>query len=180
MQRHCWKETPQKENVLNGMKDASIIHIAAHGHMDDADIFLAPNKGAPKPPSEEHYLLTAKDVTKCTLVARLVVLSCCHSGRGQISAEGVVGIARSFLGAGARSVLVTLCRIPDGATMVLMKEFYDKILQGLSVCVALQRSMIELKKHFSIAAWVPFQIVGEDIALSNDEIKEIRQLSSIR
>ena len=169
-----------KENVLSGMKDASIIHIAAHGHMDEADIFLAPNKGAPKPPSEDHYLLTAKDVTKCTLVARLVVLSCCHSGRGEISAEGVVGIARSFLGAGARSVVVTLCEIPDGATKVLMKEFYDNILQGLSVCVALQRSMIELKKSFSIAAWAPFQIVGEDIALSNDEIQKIRHLSSIR
>ena len=169
-----------KENVLSGMKDASIIHIAAHGHMDEADIFLAPNKGAPKPPSEDHYLLTAKDVTKCTLVARLVVLSCCHSGRGEISAEGVVGIARSFLGAGARSVVVTLCEIPDGATKVLMKEFYDNILQGLSVCVALQRSMIELKKSFSIAAWAPFQIVGEDIALSNDEIQKIRHQSSIR
>ena len=60
-----------------------------------------------KPPSEEHYLLTAKDVVECTLVAPLVVLSCCHSGRGQISSEGVVGIGRFFLGAGARSVLVT-------------------------------------------------------------------------
>ena len=169
-----------KENVLSGMKDASIIHIAAHGHMDEADIFLAPNKGAPKPPSEDHYLLTAKDVTKCTLVARLVVLSCCHSGRGEISAEGVVGIARSFLGAGARSVVVTLCEIPDGATKVLMKEFYDNILQGLSVCVALQRSIIELKKTFLIGAWAPFQIVGEDVVLSNDEINEIRRLSSIR
>ena len=174
------EENATKENVLKIMKDASIIHIAAHGHMDDADIFLAPNEGAPKPPSEEHYLLTAKDVTKCTLVARLVVLSCCHSGRGQISAEGVVGIARSFLGAGARSVLVTICRIPDEATMIFMKEFYDKVAKGLSVCVALQRSMIELKKKYPISAWAPFQIVGEDIALSSDEIEEIRHISCIR
>ena len=174
------EENATKENVLKIMKDASVIHIAAHGDMDNVDIFLAPNEGAPKPPSEEHYLLTAKDVTKCTLVARLVVLSCCHSGRGQISAEGVVGIARSFLGAGARSVLVTICRIPDEATMIFMKDFYDKVVQGLSVCVALQRSMIELKKKYPISAWAPFQIVGEDIALSSDGIEEIRQLSSIR
>ena len=169
------EENATKENVLNAMKDASVIHIAAHGRIDEADIFLAPNEGAPKPPSEEHYLLTAKDVAKCTLVARFVVLSCCHSDLGQISAEGVVGIARSFLGAGARSVLVTLCEIPDGATMELMKElmkeFYNKVVQGVSVCVALQQSMIELKKTYSIHAWSPFQIVGEDIALSNDEIK---------
>ena len=125
------EENATKENVLKIMKDASVIHIAAHGHMDDADIFLAPNEGAPKPPSEEHYLLTAKDVTKCTLVARLVVLSCCHSGRGQISAEGVVGIARSFLGAGARSILVTLCKIPDEATTVLMKV---SMIKSSKVC----------------------------------------------
>ena len=169
-----------KGNVLNGMKDASIIHIAAHGLIDDADIFLAPNEGAPKPPSEEHYLLSAKDVVECTLAARLVVLSCCHSGRGQISAEGVVGIARSFLGAGARSVLVTLWRIPDEQTKVFMKAFYDKVIQGVSVCVALQEIMVELKGKFSFTAWAPFQIVGEDIALSLDEIEEIRRLSSIR
>ena len=169
-----------KENVLNGMKGASIIHIAAHGHMDDADIFLAPNEGAPKPPSEEHYLLSAKDVVECTLAARLVVLSCCHSGRGQISAEGVVGIARSFLGAGARSVLVTLWRIPDEQTKEFMKAFYDKVVQCVSVCVALQEIMVELKGKFSFPAWAPFQIVGEDIALSKDEIEEIRGLSSMR
>ena len=174
------EDNATKENVLKIMKDASIIHIAAHGHMNNADIFLSPNEGAPKPPSEEHYLLTAKDVTKCTLVARLVVLSCCHSGRGEVSAEGVIGIARSFLGAGARSVLVTLWSIPDEATMIFMKEFYDKFVQGLSVCVALQQSMIELKKRKPMWAWARFQIVGEDIALSNDEIEEIRQLSSIR
>ena len=169
-----------KENVLNGMKGASIIHIAAHGHMDDADIFLAPNEGAPKPPSEEHYLLSAKDVVECTLAARLVVLSCCHSGRGQISAEGVVGIARSFLGAGARSVLVTLWRIPDEQTKEFMKAFYDKVVQSVSVCIALRETMVELKGKFSFPAWAPFQIVGEDIALSKDEIKEIRGLSSMR
>ena len=169
-----------KENVLNGMKDASIIHIAAHGHMDDADIFLAPSEGAPKPPSEEHYLLTAKDVVECTLVARLVVLSCCHSGRGQISAEGVVGIARSFLGAGARSVLVTLWKIPEEETKEFMKAFYDKVVRGVSVCVALQETMIELKEKFSFRAWAAYQIVGEDIVLSKDEIEEIRRLSSMR
>ena len=174
------EEKATKENVLTGIKDASIIHIAAHGHMDDADIFLAPNEGAPKPPSEEHYLLTPKDVTKCTLVARLVVLSCCHSGRGQISAEGVVGIARSFLGAGARSVLVTLWRIQDEPTVEFMKKFYGKVVQGLSVCVALQETMNELTRKFSFSDWAPFQIVGEDIALSQDEIKEIRLLSSKR
>lgn len=51
---------------------------------------------------------------------------------------------------------------------------YDKVVQSLSVCIALQRSIIEIQKKFPISPWAPFQIVGENIALSNDEIKEIR------
>ena len=53
--------------------------------------------------------------------AKLVVLSCCHSGRGEIKAEGVVGIARAFMGAGARSVLVSLWAIDDEATLEFMR-----------------------------------------------------------
>ena len=55
--------------------------------------------------------------------AKLVVLSCCHSGRVDIKAEGVVGIARAFLGAGARSVLVSLWAIDDKATLEFMRYF---------------------------------------------------------
>ena len=173
-------EKATKENVLKSMKDSSIIHIAAHGDRDHADIFLAPNEGAPKAPSEEYYLLTGNDVLNCTLKARLIILSCCYSGRGEISPEGVVGIARSFLGAGARSVLVTLWGIPDASTMEFMKQFYDKVCQGLSVCVALQEVMIEQKKKYSLRAWAPFQIVGEDIVFTQEEIKEICRQSSQR
>jgi len=55
--------------------------------------------------------------------ARLVVLSCCHRTRGEIKAEGVVGTARVCLGAGARSVLVSLWAINDEATLEFMKKF---------------------------------------------------------
>ena len=61
-----------------------------------------------------------------------------------------------------------------------MEEFYDKIVQSVSVCVALQGTIVELKRKFSFSAWAPFQIVGEDIALCKDEIEEICGLSSMR
>ena len=50
------------------------------------------------------------------------MLSCCHSGRCEIKAEGVVGIARAFLSAGARSVLASLWVIDDEATLEFMKS----------------------------------------------------------
>ena len=169
-----------KENVLRDMKDASIIHIAAHGHMEYADIFLAPNADASNPAREKDYLLQAKDVTGTILSARLVVLSCCHSGSGQVSPEGVVGIARSFLGAGARSVLVALWEISDEKTLEFMKCFYDNLCTGQSVCVALQRTMKSVKEQQSIGDWAPFEIFGEDVAFSKYDIEEIRRQSSKR
>ena len=55
------------------------------------------------------------------LRARLVVLSCCHSAQGRITPQGVDGIARAFLGAGARSVLFHSGQLMTGVTMEFMK-----------------------------------------------------------
>ena len=168
-----------KKNVLNGMKTASIIHIAAHGNMNRAEIFLTPNEGEPLSPSS--YLLTAGDIQKCTLNARLVVLSCCYSGCGKISSEGVVGTARSFLGSGARAVLVALWPINDEATMELVIELYKKLTQEYSLCAALQQAMMVLKRRYlSPKVWAPFQIFGEDIVLTKQEIEKIRLVSASR
>ena len=97
------------------------MHIAAHGKMETGEITLSPNKTCSSPgnPAREDYLLTMKDILEAKIRARLVVLSCCHSARGEVKSEGVVGIARAFLGAGARAVLVSLWAIDDKATMEL-------------------------------------------------------------
>ena len=87
------------------------------------------------------------DVQAANLRARLVVLSCCHSGRGRIlKGEGVVGIARAFLAAGARSVLVALWDIDDEATMALMKRFYQHLKEGKTASAAVHHSMKWLRE----------------------------------
>ena len=98
-----------KAQILSRLNSVALIHIAAHGCAETGEILLSPNPTSsktPGAPKEEDYLLTMADVLNAKLCAKLVVLSCCHSGRGKIKAEGVVGIARAFLGAGARSVTV--------------------------------------------------------------------------
>ena len=82
-----------KQTVLKRMKSASLIHIVAHGDADRGDIALAPDRHVTRTPQEEDFLLTMADVSKVQVRAKLVVLSCCHSGRGHIKAEGIVGIA---------------------------------------------------------------------------------------
>ena len=119
------------------------------------------------------------DVQAANLQARLVVLSCCHSGRGKIlKGEGVVGIARAFLAAGARSVLVTLWAIDDEATMVFMESFYQHLKEGKTASAAVQQSMKFLREseQFSeMKYWAPFQLIGDDVKIefeADDDVKK--------
>ena len=170
-----------KSNVLSLMSQASILHIAAHGHENDGHIFLAPAKTNENSSSTSNFdLLTQSDVLECKLVARFVVLSCCQSGKGNISTEGVLGIARSFLGAGASSVLVTLWNISDTFTKQFMKVFYEKILQEKSVCLALKETKNLFQRSggcTSFLYWAPFEIIGEDVQFSKTEVEEIMSVN---
>ena len=167
-----------KDAVLRQMSSVALVHIAAHGRMETGEIALAPNPTrASRRPKEKDYLLTMEDVLNVRLQARLVVLSCCHSGRGEIKAEGVVGIARAFLGAGARSVLVSLWAVDDAATLEFMKIFYQHLVKGKSASEALNqamRSMRESEEFSEVKYWAPFVLIGDDVTL---EFGECNQLS---
>lgn len=170
-----------KSRVVNHLVKASVIHIAAHGDPGRGEIFLAPNPDLTRInrlPTEEDYLLTCADIAGLRLRASLVVLSCCQSAQGDIRAEGVVGIARSFLGAGARAVVVTLWAIDDDSTLSFMEFFYNYLYQNLSVREALQQSMILMrgnKELKSISKWAPFYVIGEDVKFTDEDIKRIRE-----
>ena len=158
-----------KDAVLQRISSVALVHIAAHGRMETGEIALAPNPArASQRPKEKDYLLTMEDVLNARLHARLVVLSCCHSGRGEIKAEGVVGIARAFLGAGARSVLVSLWAIDDAATLEFMRSFYQHLVKGKCASEALQQAMDSMRKseEFSrVKHWAPFVLIGDDVTL---------------
>ena len=156
-----------KEEVLKRICSVELVHIAAHGDARTGEIALAPNPGLKsRIPKEEDYILKVADVQAVQLRAKLVVLSCCHSGRGAVTAEGVVGIARAFLGAGARSVLVSLWAIDDQATMEFMIRFYKNLSCGYSASLSLDRAMKSLRETEQFGAvkyWAPFVLIGDDI-----------------
>ena len=158
-----------KDEVLKRISSVALVHIAAHGKMETGEIALAPNTTRSSVnPAREDYLLTMKDVLKAQIRARLVVLSCCHSARGEVKSEGVVGIARAFLGAGARSVLVSLWAIDDEATMEFMKVFYQQLVHGRSASEALNeamKSMRESDRFNAVKYWAPFVLIGDDVTL---------------
>ena len=155
-----------KQNVLSRIASASLVHLAAHGSPDRGEIALAPVAHAPGVSIvEEDYLLSMADVLSADIRAQLVVLSCCHSGRGDVKAEGVIGIARAFLASGARSVLVALWAIDDEATLHFMQFFYQALVRGLSTSAALHKATNQMKGSESFGEtkfWAPFVLIGDD------------------
>ena len=166
-------EKATKDEVLKGLRSVALVHIAAHGCMETGEIALTPNpRRQSRIPTKEDYLLTMADVMSVKLRARLVVLSCCHSGRGEINPEGVVGIARAFMGVGARSVLVSMWAIDDEATLEFMRSFYHHLMEGRSASESLNQAMKCLResdKYSGVKYWAPFVLVGDDVTLQFDE-----------
>ena len=164
-----------KCEVLKQISSVAVVHIAAHGRMETGEIALSPNPDRKSQiPAEEDYMLTMTDLMNVKLRPKLVVLSCCHSGRGEIKAEGVVGIARAFMGAGARSVLVSLWAIDDEATLEFMKNFYHNLVKGRSASESLNHAMKclrESEKFSDVKHWAPFTLIGDDVTLSTNNKK---------
>ncbi len=119
------------------------LHLATHGLVDDtlpmvSGLLLEPGDG-------EDGLLQAYEVLGLDLQSELVTLSACRSGRGELSrGEGIVGLAQSFLHAGASSVLVSQWDVDDRSTPDFMEAFYRRLTGGASRAEALRAARAEL------------------------------------
>ena len=162
-----------KARFLEKLRTAALVHIAAHGNPGTGEIAFAPPPQKRKPVlDEEDVILTMAEVQKAEVRAKLVVLSCCHSAEGHIRAEGVIGIARAFLGAGARSVLATLWAIDDNATMEFMRNFYRHLKLGEKASEAVYQATAALRRSEEFQSpfyWAPFVLIGDDVTFENFE-----------
>jgi tetratricopeptide (TPR) repeat protein len=106
---------------------------------------------AGNPPEEaEDGLLTAEDVSGLDLLAtELVVLSACETGLGQVHiGEGVFGLRRAFVLAGAKTLVMSLWKVPDEPTRVLMEDFYGRLLDGVGRAEALHQAQLAMKAKY--------------------------------
>jgi len=110
------------------------------------------------------FLLTAGDILKLKLSAKLVVVSSCYSKDEKVSSEGLVALTRSLLAAGAQCVLVSLWPVPEQAVKLTMKALYSSLLQGSRVSRALAEAMVTVQntKHFQHPSnWAGFTLVSQ-------------------
>jgi CHAT domain-containing protein len=151
------------------LRQYRIIHFATHGLLNDEHpelsgivLTLVDEQGAP-----QEGFLQLHDIYNLDLPAELVVLSACQTGLGkEIKGEGLVGLTRGFMYAGAPRVVASLWKVSDEATQELMKRFYQGILgeKRLRPAAALREAQIELmkeKRWESPYYWAAFVIQGD-------------------
>jgi len=100
------------------------VHLACHGLVDAEHPGLS--SLAVTPTAEDDGFLSVLDVFRMKAPADLVVLSACHTGQGRVArGEGVLGLTRAFMFAGAPRVIVSGWKVDDAATLALMTKFYE-------------------------------------------------------
>ena len=106
--------------------------------------------GGELPEEAEDGLLTAEDVTGMDLLAtELVVLSACETGLGEVHVgEGVYGLRRAFVVAGANTLVMSLWQVPDRQTQELMEDFYVRILKKQSLAEALREAQLAIREKY--------------------------------
>lgn len=111
-------------------------------------------KGLPLPDGVEDGVLTAKEIAALDLRSLdLVALSACQTGLGEITGDGVFGLQRGFKKAGANTLLMSLWKVDDTATQLLMTQYYKNLLSGMGKYEALaaaQKYLRELEVEVKI------------------------------
>ncbi|OJJ20790.1 hypothetical protein BKI52_09405 [marine bacterium AO1-C] len=150
------------------LKKYRYVHLATHGVVDEASpelsrVFLAKN-------DKEDGSLYFGEIFNLELNANLVALSACETGLGKLSkGEGIIGLTRALLYAGAKSVMVSLWSVADESTSQLMIYFYEYLLSGKDKYEALRQAKLKLIREgvnykdepLSAYYWAPFVLIGK-------------------
>lgn len=174
-----------KSAVIRDAREARYIHLATHGFLNDfaeraqrnaspylrniamlgsneESVSRTPGMLALAPSGADSGMLTADEIAEATTHAGLVVMSACDSGRGAINDEGVLGLSRAWMAAGAPSVIVSLWAIPDEPTRDLMVDLYGRLEAGAGKAEALREAMLATRaKYPKTAYWAAFVLLGE-------------------
>jgi CHAT domain-containing protein/tetratricopeptide (TPR) repeat protein len=158
-----------RQMVMSGaLSDYRYLHFATHAYVDDVFpglSWLALSQ-VDRNGQEQPGYLRLNDIYQLRLNADLVTLGACRTGLGkQLRGEGMIGLTRGFIYAGAPRVMVSLWDVPDRETAQLMQSFYRNLLeQKLPVGAALRRAQVEMWERADSDApffWAAFSLQGD-------------------
>ena len=152
-----------KAKLIEIAPKASVVHVAAHGVVDEIDPMFSVLKlatlGAVGSDMEARELATL-DLSK----ARLVSLSACNSGVGKVAqGDEFMGFKRALFSAGAASALISLWPVDDDSTQILMTDFHKR-WNDQSLTRAMQAAQIKVlsdPKYANPFYWAAFTLVGD-------------------
>ena len=148
--------------ISQQMGSAQIIHLATHGLIQDFSGSGVPGAIALASSNQDDGILTSDEILNLQLKADLVVLSACDTGRGHLTGDGVIGLSRSILAAGASSLVVPLWSVSDEASATLMVEFYRQQQQSENKAQALRQAMLSTMEEYPHPIeWGAFTLIGE-------------------
>jgi CHAT domain-containing protein len=159
------KDISETQFKATDLGEYKYIHIAAHGVHDDENpkysgLLLGRDEN-----DNEDGILQAHEIFPLNLNADLVTLSSCFSGFGEIDPnEGNLGIYRTFLIAGAKSVIISLWNVEDKSTALLFSKFYEYLKEGHPKAKSLRLAKMYLKNETRFSHpfyWAPFILMGE-------------------
>lgn len=162
-------EAASESNFVAHSRGAGLLHCAVHTRIDpfvpmDSALYFSPPAGAQAAPGEG--VLSGWEIAENLKIdADVVVLSGCSSARGRtVPGEGVIGLARAFHIAGARTLVASQWEVSDHATAVLMTAFYEELAEGRSTVDALLSAQRVVAANPMLSHpyyWAAFQIRGD-------------------
>lgn len=151
-------EAATQHAFLDNAPTADVIHLASHAEFrQDNPLFSAIRLA--------DGWLSLYDLYRLRLPAPLVVLSACETGVNEVlGGDELVGLARGFFQAGARTLVVSLWAVNDQSTAQLMRRFYTHLEEGvgMSPAAAMRRAQIDLRQEYRHPYyWAPFMVIGQ-------------------
>ena len=156
-------ESATKAFIKKLLPNASLVHLATHGLLNLVDELGIPGGIALASSNGDSGFLSPSEILNLNLNADLVVLSACNTGRGVIANDGILGLSRCFLIAGVPSLVVSLWKVPDNSTKLLMIKFYQNLQNKMNKAQALRKAMLSMMEKYRNCPqmWAAFTLIGQ-------------------
>ncbi|MCH2043792.1 MAG: CHAT domain-containing protein, partial [Saprospiraceae bacterium] len=155
-----------EKTIKQNISDYAVIHLATHGLLNQKRPMLSSLALTEDSDSFENNFWQAHEVSKLDLHANLVILSACETGYGKFErGNGIASLARAFMYAGSTSLIVSLWRVNDASTAILMQNLYENLADKMPIDKALRQAKLQYIQRVDNTAahpafWSPFIQIG--------------------